>query len=208
MAERPVLEFFYDCSSPWTYLAIKRVIPLCEAVGADIDWRPIIVGGVFNAVNQQVYAFREGFLGEDSPKSRYFFKDMADWARMVDIELIWPEGHPINAVKAMRGALYALDQGSPVPWSLAVCKAYWGGGDDTDIADEAVLARLAQEVGLDAEALLAATADESFKARLRANTDEVIARGGFGSPTMFIGDDMYFGNDRLELVAAALRACR
>ena len=121
----PEFEFFYDCSSPWTYLAFARILPICEALDISIDWRPIIVGGVFNEVNQQVYTHRASFLGEDSPKSRYFFKDMADWARLAGIELIWPEGHPVNAVKAMRGALYAQDQGALVPYSLAVFKTYW-----------------------------------------------------------------------------------
>ena len=206
MAQRPTLEFFFDCSSPWTYLAFVRILPICDELKVHIDWRPIIVGGVFNAVNQQVYTHRASFLGEDSPKSRYFFQDMADWARFAGIELVWPEGHPVNAVKAMRGALYAQDQGALIPYSLAVFKAYWGGGDQTNIADEEVLAQLAASAGLDPTALLAATADQAYKDRLRANTDEVISRGGFGSPTMFVNNRMFFGNDRLELVVSALKS--
>ncbi len=204
MAARPTLEFFYDCSSPWTYLAFTRAIPMCEELGVDIDWRPIIVGGVFNAVNQDLYEYRAGFLAKDSPKLRYFLKDMEDWARLCEITLAWPEGHPVNAVKAMRGALYAHDQGLLVPYSLEVFRQYWGGGN-SNIADEAVLRQIADRAGLDGDALLSATADQVYKDRLRANTDEVIARGGFGSPTMFIGDDMYFGNDRMELVRFALQ---
>ena len=75
MSKPPVLEFFYDCSSPWTYLAFSRVIPMCEELGVDIDWRPIIVGGVFNAVNQEVYSGRASFFTSDTPKLHYFMKD-------------------------------------------------------------------------------------------------------------------------------------
>ncbi|MEM1110939.1 MAG: 2-hydroxychromene-2-carboxylate isomerase [Pseudomonadota bacterium] len=206
MAKGTALEFFYDCSSPWTYLAFSRILPICESLRVHIEWRPIIVGGVFNEVNQGVYSGREQFLSADSPKLRYYFKDLADWARLANITLAWPTGHPINAVNAMRGALFANDQGKLVPYSLAVFKAYWGGGSETNIADPAVLARLGASVGVDPDALLAATKDQHYKDRLRANTDELIARGGFGSPTLFIGEDMYFGNDRLELVQAALRS--
>lgn len=102
----------------------------------------------------------------------------------------------------MRGAYQALDAGKLVPYATAVFEAYWR--DDRDISDKAVLAECAASAGLDVAAFTAGLDDPKNKERLRAATDELIARNGFGSPTMFVEGDMYFGNDRLPLVEAAL----
>jgi 2-hydroxychromene-2-carboxylate isomerase len=201
------LEFFYDCSSPWTYFAFTRMVRLAEELGVAVDWRPILVGGVFNAVNQEVYATREAMFTrpENNRKMAYYLKDMNDWANLCGVRASMPPGHPINSVRAMRGAFYAQEQGLLVPYSRAVFAAYWG-GVAPDIASDAVLTAICREVGLDPEAFLDAIASPPYKDRLRHNTDELIERGGFGSPTIFInGDDMYFGNDRLALVEHRLR---
>ena len=195
------VEFYFDCSSPWTYLAFARIGPVCEAAGATIDWKPILVGGVFNAVNQAVYENREN---PNPRKAAYMTKDLADWARFCGLRIGMPPVFPVRAVKAMRGAFYALDQGRLEDYALAVFDAYWG--DFDDISQDDVLARICAKVGLNEAAFFAALTDQSIKDRLRVNTEEVIERGGFGSPTMFVnGDDMYFGNDRIPLVEAALR---
>jgi 2-hydroxychromene-2-carboxylate isomerase len=111
---------------------------------------------------------------------------------------------PLNSVKAMRGALAADEKDRLVPWSRGCFEAYWGRGED--LSQDAVLEPLAVRVGLDPAWLLARLAKPELKEKLRANTDELVARGGFGSPTMFVNQtDMYFGNDRLPLVEAALR---
>ena len=194
------LEFFYDCGSPWTYLAFHRVLPLAEEAGAELIFRPILVGGVFNEVNASVYQQRSNPV---PAKARYYRKDLADWARHCGLAIGNPSIFPINSVKAMRGALVAETEGLLVPWSRRVFEAYWG--EDRDIASDAVLAELARDVGLEPSALLENIGEPAVKDRLRANTSELIERGGFGSPTMFVGgDDVYFGNDRLELVRAAL----
>lgn len=203
----PELEFFYDCSSPWTYFAFTRIIPMMERLALPIRWRPILVGGVFNAVNQQLYAAREAmFSSPDSARLKYFIKDMQDWARLCGVSAHMPPGHPISSVKAMRGAFYAEEHGVLVPYSQAVFATYWG-GDNPNIASDGVLAAICAQVGLDAPGFFHAICQPAYKDRLRHNTDELIARGGFGSPTLFInGDDMYFGNDRLELVEHRLRS--
>ena len=196
----PTLEFFFDCSSPWTYLAFHRIEEVARAAGAELVWRPILVGGVFNAVNDSVYEQRARPV---PAKARYHAKDLQDWARLYGLAIGWPSVFPVNSVKAMRGCFVAEEHGLLPRWARAVFEAYWGG--DRDISQEAVLEKLAADVGLDGSELLAKIASPPYKDRLRANTDELIARGGFGSPTMFVnGDDMYFGNDRLPLVAAAL----
>jgi 2-hydroxychromene-2-carboxylate isomerase len=194
------LEFFFDCSSPWTYLAFARIHDVAKRAGAVIEWKPILVGGVFNAVNQDVYERR---ANPDPRKSKYYAKDLGDWARFVGIKIGRPPVFPVNSVKAMRGALIALDDGKLVPYATAVFEAYWG--DLLDISRPEILGPIATRVGYDAAGFLKRIEEPALKERLRANTDELIARGGFGSPTMFIdGDDMYFGNDRLPLVEAAL----
>ena len=111
---------------------------------------------------------------------------------------------PVNSVKAMRGALVALDEGRVEAFSRAAFEAYWSEGRDISRDDE--IASLARAVGLDPDSFAERIASDAVKGRLRANTDELVARGGFGSPTMFVDrDDLYFGNDRLVLVREALR---
>ena len=190
------VEFFFDCSSPWTYLAFHRIEELCAEVEAELSWRPILVGGVFNTVNPSVYEQRSKPV---PVKARYYLKDLRDWARLYGLEIGQPPVFPVNSVRAMRAAYVALDRGLLPAWARAVFEAYWG--DLRDISQVEVLRDLAARVGLDADDLLARIERPETKQRLRSATDELIERGGFGSPTMFVdGDDMYFGNDRLELL--------
>lgn len=196
------LEFFYDCSSPWTYFAFTRIVPLMAELGQPIRWRPILVGGVFNAANPQVYSRREAMFTDPGNRRQldYYLKDLHDWARLCGVTAIMPPGHPISSVKAMRGAFYAQEQGLLVPYSRAVFAAYWG-GVTPDISSDEVLRGICAEVGLDEQGFFEAICQQVYKDKLRANTEELIQRGGFGSPTIFINsDDMYFGNDRLPLV--------
>ncbi|MDG2304795.1 MAG: 2-hydroxychromene-2-carboxylate isomerase [Candidatus Binatia bacterium] len=205
------LEFFFDCSSPWTYLAFHRVQEVIRDTGAGVEWRPILVGGVFNAVNRDLYEQRSRMAtalgGDDTSGARrkagYYMKDLADWARVAGLAIGQPPVFPVNSVRAMRGCFVAQEHGLLLPWARAVFETYWG--DLQDISQPDVLRAIARRVGLDAEGLCDKVESQTYKDKLRVNTDEVIARGGFGSPTMFVnGDDMYFGNDRLELVRAAL----
>ncbi len=195
-----VVEFFFDCSSPWTYLAFSQIERLAAAADADIIWKPILVGGVFNAVNQSVYEQR---ANPQPQKARYMMKDLRDWARAYDLEINWPSIFPVRAVAPMRAvvAAAAFDKVPELSWALF--HAYWG--LDQDIADPTVLAQHCGAVGLDWDAIDKAMQSDDVKAQLKANTQELIERGGFGSPTIFIdGEDMYFGNDRLFLVERAL----
>lgn len=194
------LEFFFDVSSPWTYLAFTRIHEIVARTGAEIMWKPILVGGVFNAVNKDVYERR---ANPDPRKASYSGKDLQDWARLAGVRIGKPPVFPVRAVSAMRSVVAADEQGRLVPLSRALFEAYWG--DLKDIGQPEVLKEACRAAGLDAHAILARAETPEVKDRLRANTEEVIARGGFGSPTMFVdGDDMYFGNDRLPLVEAAL----
>jgi 2-hydroxychromene-2-carboxylate isomerase len=128
---------------------------------------------------------------------------MADWARYLDLKIVRPSVFPVNSVKALRGAFVAIDEGFILGYSKAVFRAYWR--DDKDISQDAVLSEIVRSVGMDPDAFFTKITDDTVKRKLFATTDEIIARGGYGTPTFFIdGDDMYFGNDRFELMQAAL----
>lgn len=194
------LEFFFDCSSPWTYLAFTRIGGVVARTKAQIVWQPVLVGGVFNAVNRDVYDRR---ANPEPRKASYYEKDLRDWALLAEIEIGKPPVFPVRAIAVMRCVIAADEKGKLVPFARGAFEAYWGRLED--ISDRGVLAAIARQAGLNAEELLARSESVDVKDRLRANTDELIARGGFGSPTMFVnGEDMYFGNDRLPLVEAAL----
>ena len=198
------LEFFYDCSSPWTYLAFHKIEELAAETGAELLWKPILVGGVFNAVNDSVYEQRAKAGGR---KLHYYLKDLGDWAKLYGLEIGSPPVFPVNSVKGMRGAFVAADHGKIAEYSRALFEAYWG--ELLDISQDSVLGDIVDRVGLDGGQFFKKIASDEYKAKLRANTDELIERGGFGSPTIFVGDnDMYFGNDRLPLVKAALQSVR
>jgi len=194
------IEFFFDCSSPWTYLAFTRIHAIVERTRAEIVWKPILVGGVFNAVNQDVYDRR---ANPDKRKASYYEKDLQDWARLVGVKIGRPPVFPVRAVSMMRCALAAQEMDALLPFARSAFETYWG--ELKDVSQKGVLEEVCRKAGLDPAAILARSEDADIKERLKANTEEVIARGGFGSPTMFVNTtDMYFGNDRLPLVEAAL----
>ncbi|MEW6575752.1 MAG: 2-hydroxychromene-2-carboxylate isomerase [Pseudomonadota bacterium] len=196
------VEFFYDLSSPWTYLAFTNLWPMLQRTGEQAVLRPILVGGVFNAVNQSVYAAREM---TDNRKLKHSWKVLNDWAALAGVEMNFPsKWHPAKSVNAMRFACALEDDKDALrSFSKAAFESYFGRQENLDDAD--VLAAVADGAGLDGAALKAASQSDAVKARLRANTEEVIARGGYGSPSIFVdATDMYFGNDQLPLVEAAL----
>jgi 2-hydroxychromene-2-carboxylate isomerase len=197
-----MIEFFFDCSSPWTYLGFHNIQPLAEEFGVEISWRPILVGGIFNSINPSVYASREHPV---PAKLAYQKKDMADWARSAGLTIkMRPTVFPVNSVKAMRGCILLAPEGKLVSFARAAFEIYWG--EDQDISQDTVLTEVCRRVGIDPQKFLADIGQQAVKDQLKANTDEVMARGGFGSPTIFIDKtDMYFGNDRMPLIREALQ---
>jgi 2-hydroxychromene-2-carboxylate isomerase len=195
------MECFFDCSSPWSYFAFESLLNMQQEIGVTIHWRPILVGGVFNAVNPSVYNSR------DKPvpaKSAYSKKDQQDWARFLGLPIHYrPTVFPVNSVKAMRACIALEPEGKLVPFAREAFKTYWT--DDKDISQIPVLTEICGKVGVDADTLFAAIDQQPVKDALRATTQELIDRGGFGSPTMFVGgEDMYFGNDRMPLIKDAV----
>ena len=196
------VEFFYDLSSPWTRVAFENIQPIITNAKATIIWRPFLVGGVFNAVNQSVYAAR---ANPEDPKYRLSFHWLKEWAKLANVPMNFPsEFHPVKSVYAMR-ACCALEneQEKLFTFTEAAFNAYFT--DARNIDDPALLAAIADECGLDGAALMMQSGEQEVKDRLRANTDEAIERGAFGSPSIIVNDKrLYFGNDQLPLVAQAL----
>jgi len=200
------VEFFFDLSSPWTCLAFHNLPGVLARTGAAARYRPILVGGVFNAVNPAVYAAREQ---TDNRRLQHSWKVLKDWARLAEVPMNFPsQWHPAKSVQAMRfAAALEDDQDALIRFAREAFASYFDRQENLD--DVAVLAAVADAEGLDGTALAAAAASDAVKARLRANTGEVVARGGYGSPTIFVDTtDMYFGNDQLPLVEAALKRTR
>ena len=203
-----MIDFYFDCSSPWSYLAFRNIQPLARELDVAITWKPVLVGGIFNTVNQGIYAARESW---DTPKMRYARKDVHDCAQEAGLSIHFPPSvFPVNSVKAMRGCLWLAQDAATQPQFLAFAeaafKAYFQ--DDRDISQDDVLADLCRQLGIDAEAFAQGIARSDIKDQLKHNTSEAIQRGAFGVPTVFVGDDMYFGNDRLLLVRSAVLRAR
>ena len=189
-------EFFFDCSSPWTYLAFSRILSVIEKYNIEPIWKPILVGGVFNEVNKDIYAQREN---PNPRKFKYSRKDMQDWAKLREIEINWPKIFPINSVKAMRGSLFFIGKDTIEEYLESVFASYWTSGKD--ISDEQCLLDIVEKLGENPEHYLNYLSSDEAKQSLINNTQELMDRGGFGSPTFFLNKtDMYFGNDRIQLL--------
>jgi 2-hydroxychromene-2-carboxylate isomerase len=200
---RDRVEFFYDLSSPWTYLAYTNLQGVLARAGATVLLRPILVGGVFNAVNQSVYAARED---ADNRKLKHSWRVLKDWAAFTGVTLRFPsQYHPAKSVNAMRMACTLADDMAALnSFTEAAFESYFGREENLDDPD--TLVAVANAAGLDGETMRAASQTDAVKMLLRANTEEVIARGGYGSPTIFVDTTkMYFGNDQLPLVEFALK---
>lgn len=199
------IECFFDCSSPWTYFAFHSLLEMQKEIDCTIAFRPHLVGGVFNAVNPSVHNSTTKPVPAKAAQNK---KDQLDWARFLGLRVMYrPSVFPVNSVKVMRVCCFLEGTDQLVPFALAAFDAYWG--DDKDISQVPVLAEICAKAGVDPQEVLAGIDLQPTKDRLRNNTQELIDRGGYGSPTMFVGgDDMYFGNDRMPLIRAAVLARR
>lgn len=191
------VEFYFDFGSPTSYLAYTQLPAICAEAGAALVYRPVLLGGVFQAT------------GNASPiaipaKGRYTLIDMTRFARRYGVPMKMNPHFPINTLTLMRAATgMQLRQPERFEALLAcVFKGMWV--DALNLGDPAVLGPLLAEAGFDPQALLALTAEQAVKDALKANTEAAIKRGMFGAPTMFVGDEMFFGQDRLDFVREAL----
>jgi 2-hydroxychromene-2-carboxylate isomerase len=200
MVERPVLvSFYFDCACPWSYLAMGRLREAALRTGARVDWRPVFSAAVLEAANPGYPADRQ----DPNPrKARYQAKDLQDWARYLGLRIQRPERWPVRAELAQRAAVAAAAAGRAGPFLEALFGAYFGEG--RDIEDRAVILSAAAEAGLDGAVVAAALEDPATLAAVEANGAALVELGGFGVPSMVVGDDLFFGNDRMPLVEAAL----
>lgn len=185
------LEFYYDVVSPYTYLAATRVEQIGAQAGLPVVWRPFLLGAVFKATGNAPPALVRA-------RGAYMLRDLGRWSAKMDEPFRFPSAFPINSLLAQRCLTATPDAERPA-LSLALMRAYWA--DNQDLSDVDVLAAL---VGPDR---IAAAQTPENKAALRLVTEEAVQRGAFGSPTFFVGGEMFFGNDRMDFVLdAAQRA--
>jgi 2-hydroxychromene-2-carboxylate isomerase len=191
----PQIEFFFDYGSPFSYLADTQLPALARRTGAEIVYRPMLLGAVFKATSNA------------SPvsvpaKGRYMGIELQRWARRYGVPMAMNPHFPFNTIKLMRAAVAAQIQGRFETYHPAAFRAVWVEG--VDGSDPAALATLLERTGIERGSI----EGDEIKDRLRANTDQAVARGVFGAPTFFVGDDMFWGNDRLDFVEEALTRAR
>ena len=198
MTAKKQVEFYFDFGSPTAYLAYTQLPKIAAEHGAEIVWRPMLLGGVFKSA------------GNQSPvmvalKGVWMWNDMDRWAKRYGVPLLKNPHFIINTLTLMRIAV-GLQMRKPELFPRYVdtmFRSMWV--EPVNLGDAAVLSATLQKAGFDAPALAALAADPEVKARLIDVTDDAVKRGVFGAPTMFVGSDMFFGQDRLDFVREALR---
>ena len=191
------IEFYFDFGSPTAYLAHKRLQQLKAQYGCTIDYKPVLLGGLFKA------------SGNMSPvtvpaKGKYMMtQDLPRFAALYQVPLTVNPYFPINTLNLMRGAVATLGQDYFDNYVEAVYDAIWVNGDN--MGDLDVVANVLSDAELNAQKIIAATQDPDVKATLISNTEAAVARGCFGAPTMFIGNDMFFGQDRMQFIEMAIQ---
>jgi 2-hydroxychromene-2-carboxylate isomerase len=190
--------FYFDFGSPAAYLAWTQLPPLCAEADAALDYRPMLLGGVFQATGNRSPA-------EVPAKGRYMGADLGRYAARYGVTYRMNPNFPINTLMLMRGATGVLMHQPDrfEAYCQAVFQAMWV--DPQNLNDPATVARVLAAAGFDPAALLALASQPDVKDRLKAVTTEAVERGVFGAPTMFVGDDMFWGQDRLDFVREALR---
>ncbi len=188
---RATIDFYFDFSSSYSYIALPRLARLVDDHGCQVNWKPIALGVIFKAMNHAPPA-------ADTTKGRYVWRDVERSAQLAGLSFKWPEAFPFNSMTAARIFWYVADSDmdKAVEWARAVFHASFGEG--RDCSNPEVLAAVAVDMGLDAEEVLQATASDIVKERLKQVTGEAMERGVFGAPTFFAGDEMFWGGDRID----------
>lgn len=193
------LEFYFDLVSPASYLAWTQLPELCAQTGARLIYKPMLLSAVLQAT------------GNTPPlavpaKGRYVMHDLLRHARRYGVELRLNPHFPFNSLTLMR-LLIAIQLHQPERFEAAMCSlfpAFWAQGENLN--DPSTLHARLNSAGFDAQHWLACATTPEVKEALKANTDEAVRRGAFGAPSLFVGDELFFGQDRLEFVREALLA--
>lgn len=192
-------QFLFDFGGPNSYLAYKMLPDICVRTGAEAVYIPISLGGLFKLTNNQAPFMRYA----DTPAKRNY--EMLEFNRFVKAHALpfkMNPRFPINSLHLMRGAVAAQHLNCFAAYVDAVMAAMWE--DGADMSDAVVVATILDAAGLDSVALLAKAEDPAVKAELIANTEDAAKRGAFGVPTFYVGDDMYWGKERLGQLETAL----
>ena len=192
-------EFLFDFGGPNSYLAHKVLPAICEQTGAEAVYVPILLGGLFKITNNQAPLIR---YAETPAKRDYEMLEFDRFVKANQLPFRMNPHFPINSLQLMRGAVAAMHLGCFMPYVDAVMTAMWEDGVNT--GDPVLVNDLLDKAGLDSAALTAKAADPDIKTELVANTEKAATRGAFGVPTFFVGDDMFWGKERLGQVADAL----
>lgn len=190
------VEFYYDFSSPYTYIASKRIEKVCHESGASLVWKPFLLGGVFNEIGSTPAAQIEN-------KIKYLRQDTVNCAEYYGVPFNYPEIFPLNSVRAMRGAFAASEKDKLVEYNHLMFDLYWTLG--ADLSRVEILAEAVANIGIDPEWFAQRIAEQEIKDMLRVETNIAITRGVFGAPTIFVDDKMYWGNDRLDFLDRYLK---
>ena len=196
------VEFYYDLVSPYSYLAYGRVGRICEENGAELILRPMLLGAVHKAVGLQAPI-------EIRPKAGYQAQDIRRWAQYYGLPLEFPDPFPFRTLKTMRAAMFLQERDELGAFTKEAFALYWeeggapGGLQETD--EDAPVSTVAVRIGVDSEEVLRGAASPGVKQALKVATSEAVERGVFGAPAFFVGDEMFWGNDRLHFVEAALQ---
>lgn len=191
------VEFFFDIGSPYSYLASTQIEQLERETGASVEWRPFLLGGVFKETGNAAPA-------NVPAKAQYMLTDLRRWADAYEIPFEMPEIFPLNTLPTQRALVAVKESGGAVPpLARALFRSYWVEG--RDVGDPSVIARICEQVDEPGDDIREALDDDDIKSRLREVTNDAVERGAFGAPTFFVGDKMFWGNDRLKFVRAAIR---
>jgi 2-hydroxychromene-2-carboxylate isomerase len=185
------IPFYFDYACPWAYLGNCRVEPYFQDTGA-IDFRP-----VYLAELREKEAGPQSLGGMGERKKKAYMDDMRHWSTMIGADFGNVTGPRPDTRLLLQAALVAKDTGRFREFHYPAYRARWAEGKD--VADAAVVRALLAGAGIDADAALARAQSDALRARLDADTQAAIARGVFGVPTVFVGDEMFWGNDRFEL---------
>jgi 2-hydroxychromene-2-carboxylate isomerase len=191
------VEFLFDYGSPTCYLAYTQLPALAAKHGAEIVWKPILLGGVHKATGNRSPV-------EVPAKGAWMFQDLQRFAKRYGVPYKTNTHFPINTLLLMRGAVAMQREGRLLPYSDAIFKAMWV--DGLNLNDPQVIGGVLHKAGFDPQALLSAANDEAVKQQLKSETEAAVARGVFGAPVFFVGEAMFFGQDRLDFVAEELAA--
>jgi 2-hydroxychromene-2-carboxylate isomerase len=192
MADREI-EFFFDIGSSYSYLAATQMDGVAERTKVPVRWRPFLLGGVFKATGNNLPISLPA-------KAKWMLHDMTLWSHHYGIPFRVPSKFPLITLRTQR-ALAAAERLAPagVPaFARALFNAYWA--EDQDVTTDPVISAAARSANLDADAIIAAIGAPETKNLLRATTDEAVKRGAFGAPAMFVGDALFWGNDRIPLL--------